>query len=322
MKSLFLCLILNTLIVDSPATDLPPIQHRFLAVDESRSQLLYVDQKNPMQDWTLKLPVKSRDYQLIGHHQILLSGNDGYYVYDLQTRGLVKELHNATFAGTAAVRRLPNGNTVIGCNGPNQKGIRFYELGPDDRLIKTAEFPQLNHMRLMRLSSKGSLLFGAGSDVSAAADLVIEADLSGKILAQFNLPPPAKHVYQVLQLANGNLLAAGGYGHYLAEIDPSGAIVPRKASQELPPEIQPHFWAGFQILKNGNLLQCNWTGHGPQDSIKGAQLVEFNPAGNVVWSWHDPQRAGSIHGVIVLDDLNPEVLNDDRSGILQPLANR
>ena len=63
---------------------------------------------------------------------------------------------------------------------------------------------------------------------------------------------------------------------------------------------------------------CNWTGHDPQDSNKGVQIVQYSQAGQLVWKWHDPARAGSINGVLVLEDLDPAVLNDDSPSVLQP----
>ena len=311
MKSTLACLFLTASALFAKAEADSVIKHRFLAVDESRGQLVFVDQQNPSQNWAIKLPVKARDSQLIGNHQVLLSGNDGYYIYDLNTRALVKELHDPKYKDSASVRRLANGHTFIACN---HGGITVYELGADDTLISTASFPTLSTLRLMRFSPSKTLLMGAN------ANLAVEADMTGKILNQFPLPAPAKHVYQVLRLANGNLLASGGYGHFLAEIDPSGKVTKRNDGAGASPEINPHFWSNFQILKNGHIVQCNWTGHGAQDSSKGAQLVEFDAAGKVVWSWHDAQLAGTIHGVIILDDLNPEVLNDDLSGILEAVA--
>ena len=290
------------------AADPTPVRHRFLAVDESRGQLLLVNQRDPSQNWTLKLPMKCRDYQLIGSNQILLSGSDGYYVYDLGSRALVKELHDQRFAGAASVRRTANGHTFIGCN---QGGLTFFELGPDDALLQMARFPELNTLRLMRLSPTGTMLFGAN------ADQVVEAEISGKILARFKVPG-AKHVYQALRLENGNVLAAAGYGHFLAEIDPQGKMVRKIEGPALPPGNSYHFFSGYQILKNGNIVQCNWTGHGAQDSSKGAQLVEIDPAGKLAWSWHDAALAGTVHGILLLDDLDPARLNDDSNGVLGP----
>ncbi len=289
------------------AAKVSAVDHRFLAVDESRAQLHLVDQRNPNQSWTLKLPERCRDYQLIGNHELLLSSTTGYYVYNLTNRALVKQLHDPRFEGAASVRRLADGRTLLGCN---QNGITLFELGPDDALLRTAKFPELNTLRLMRRSPAGTLFFGANGN------LVIEADLTGKTLARFTLPEPAKHIYQILRLPNGNLLAAAGYGHYLAEIDPAGKIVKRIDGASLPPETHPNFWCGYQVLKNGNTVLCNWTGHDAGDSTKAPQIIEFDSTGRLVWSWHNPTLAGTIHGVVVLDDLDPTVLNDDSSGTL------
>jgi hypothetical protein len=40
------------------------IKHRFLALDESRFQILYVDPSDPSKNWTIKVP-GSRDMQLV-----------------------------------------------------------------------------------------------------------------------------------------------------------------------------------------------------------------------------------------------------------------
>lgn len=289
------------------AAEARAIEHRFLAIDESRGQLHLVDQRNTNQGWTLKLPERCRDYQLIGNNEILLSSTTGYYVYNLTTRALVKQMHEQRYDGASSVRRLADGRTLLGCN---QNGITVFELGPDDALLRTAKFPELNTLRLMRLSPTGTLLFGANGN------LVIEASLTGKVLARFTLPEPAKHIYQVLRLPNGHLLAAAGYGHYLAEIDAAGNIVKHIAGSSQPPETNPDFWCGYQVLKNHNIVMCNWTGHDPSDSTKAPQIIEFDRTGKLLWSWHDPILAGTLHGVVILDDLDTAVLNDDSSGTL------
>ncbi|MCX6923019.1 MAG: hypothetical protein NT154_07400, partial [Verrucomicrobia bacterium] len=51
--------------------------------------------------------------------------------------------------------------------------------------------------------------------------------------------------------------------------------------------------------------------HDPNDSSKAPQLIEFDSAGKLVWSWHNPTLAGTIHGVLVLDELDTTTLNED-----------
>ena len=54
-------------------------------------------------------------------------------------------------------------------------------------------------------------------------------------------------------------------------------------------------------MANGHVYQCNWTGHGTNDSEKGWQVVEFDPDGNSIWHLYDPDRFGSISGIVVLE---------------------
>lgn len=284
------------------------IRHRFLAVDESRHQLVHVDQNDPSQDWTIQLPVKHRDVQLVGAGRVMLSSQDGYREFRLSDRKLLKEVRG--FSGTTvAARRLPDGRTLLACN---DCGVTVYELGADDKPLRTARF-DVAQTRLVRLTPEGTLLFGC-------KEQVFEGDLDGKILKRFSLPA-GSWVYQALRRPDGHLLVAAGYTAAFHELDPEGKILRTLGARDTAEgkSIGLHFFAGFQMLPNGNLVVSNWTGHAPRDSEKGVQLVEYSPSGKLVWQWHDPQRAGSIDGVIVLDQLDPDRLQDDAAGVLGPV---
>lgn len=283
-------------------------RHRFLAVDESRSQLLWVNQQDPAQDWAMALPERYRDYQLVGSNRIMLSTSAGFREYDLKTRQLAREVKNPAFANIASARRRPDGSTVL---GGNQDGLTFYELGPDEKILRKAGFPQLNTLRLLRLSPRGTLLFGANENRA------IEATLDGKVLREVTLPG-AKHIYQVLEKPDGSWLVATGYGGSIVEVDREGRIRRTIGGAPAPEGLWLNFFCGFQVLKNGNLVVCNWTGHDAKDSTKAPQLLEYAPDGRLAWRWHNAERAGSLHGVIVLDELDPSVLNDDVSAVLGP----
>lgn len=284
------------------------IKHRFLGIVESRPQIVYVDQIDPAKSWELKTPLKCRDYQLIGRNQLMLNAADGYLVYDLATRTLVKEFHDKALGNVFSVRRTADGRTLVGMN---KGGITITELGPDDRIRRTAVFKELSNLRLMRLTAAGTLLMGCN-------DQVVEVDLDGKVIAKLPIPG-AKHIYQVLRKPDNHLLVAGGYGHFIAECDATGKELKRVGGDKGPAGVNYNFWAGFQMLKNGNTVVANWTGHGADDSAKGHQAVELNAQGEMVWSWHDPKLAGTFHGIIVLDDLDPNLLNDDCTGVLGPV---
>jgi hypothetical protein len=94
------------------------------------------------------------------------------------------------------------------------------------------------------------------------------------------------------------------------------------ALKDPPKGAGPLFFAGFQLLKNGNLVGCNWTGHGPKDSAKGWQLLEFAPDGSLVWHYHNPERAGTLINIAILDHLDQNLLLDDSSGELKAVPGK
>ncbi|MBM4078185.1 MAG: hypothetical protein FJ272_08450 [Planctomycetes bacterium] len=295
-------------LLSPPAQAEDAIKHRFLAVDESRSKLHYVDQFDPAKDWTMQLPGHYRDIQLVGGNRVLLSTGNGYREYDLGTREMVKEVADARFNGTFAARRIANGHTVICC----ERGKKLVELDAEDKVLREAAFPTFDHTRLARLTSAGTVLMGSVANKAA------EVSLDGKVLRELEVPDAA-YVYQAVRMPSGNLLVATGYKCTLEEYDGSGQCVWKAGGKPAPQGLFYFFFAGMQVLKNGDIVVSNWTGHGADDSRKGVQLIQFNRQGQVVWKWHAPERAGTLHGVIVLDDLDTNVLNDDGDGVLGPV---
>jgi hypothetical protein len=311
-------LILGTLLagvlsVSTSATE--PIKHRLLLNDESRFQLLYVDEANPENNWVIKTGEKIgagadvRDLQLIGRHRLLTvpTATGGFREYDLTTRKLVREvINNPRYRASMTAVRMPDGRTVLGCN---QEHVRLFVLDVEGREINALDFPAFKFIRLMRRTSRDTFLFGTNTDH------VVEVDLKGNVLRDVQVPG-INSPYEVLELPNGNLLSSAGYAGFLVEIDRDGKVA-KTYGGNLPENLQFHYVSQFQVLKNGNIVAANWAGHGPNDSEKGPQLVEFDKAGNVVWTWHDPKLAGSLHGVIVLDDgIDTNKFYDESRGIL------
>jgi hypothetical protein len=282
------------------------VRHRFLAVDESRDKLHFVDQVDPSKDWTLDLPSKHRDLQLVGQNHVLLTWPEGYSEFSLSDRKMTKQVKG--FPGATSVRRLSDGRTILACN---RDGVTFFDLDPQDKPLRKVSFPAKT-TRLFRLTPQGTLLFGCANEV-------YEGSWDGKF-TKITLKPGV-WVYQAVRLPNGHLLAAGGYDPAMYEVDGQGGVVKSIAGKQTAEgaSLGYHFFGGFQLLPSGDLVISNWTGHAPKDSDKGVQIVQYNPAGQLVWKWHDPARAGSINGIIVLDNLDPELLHDDAASVLGPV---
>ncbi|MDR2755856.1 MAG: hypothetical protein LBC20_09135 [Planctomycetaceae bacterium] len=282
-----------------------PVRHKMLLLDESRSQLLYVDQTNSDKNWKLDIENgPAWGIQLIGNNQILVAmpKKGGFREYDLTTRKVVRECFDPVrYAGTMSAVRFPDGRTILGCD---RGFVRIFLLDGDGHETAAWEFPAMKIIRQIRRTTRNTLLFGSNSD------WCYEVSLEGKIVRELQLLG-TKHNYQVTELPNGNWLIAGGYGCFLAEVDRENQVIQRWGGQPFPDGLHYIFMSQFQTLKDGHLVVATWTGHGANDSEKGQQVVEFDSTGHVVWTWHNPQLAGSIHGVIILDDLDTNKFYDD-----------
>ena len=277
-------------------TSAASIRHRLLMLDESRSQLIHVDEFDPGKNWTVKIEGgPAWGIQLLDGTRALVAipKKGGFREYDLKTRQAVREKFDAKrYSGAVGALRLANGQTVLGCEG---RSVRIFLFDAQDAEVAVWNFPKVKSLRQIRQTSRGTLLFGSNSD------RVFEISMEGKILREVQVPG-AKYNYQVSELPNGNWLTAAGYGGFLAEVDKEGKVVRRWGGRPEPQGLRYIFMSQFQVLGNGNILVATWTGHGHRDSDKGQQLVEFTPEGQVVWKWHDRRLAGSIHSVVVLDE--------------------
>lgn len=285
------------------------IKHRFLATDESGDQILYVDQVTPNNSWKISAKGKPRDLQLIGKNRVLISHLKGYYEIDIKTGEILKDVNN--FGGIMTARRTPDGKTYL---GNNVNGITIHVLNKNDKEEKVINIENHSGLRLMRFTSKGTILMGANKKT-------IEIDMSGNILKETDVTG-AKHIYKVIKPSKTTTLLSAGYGGFIATLDKDGNITNKVGQKAKEAGKTLGFFADFQLLQNGNIIVTNWHGHKRDDSKKGDQILEFDKKGDLVWSWHDPELAGCIHGIIVLDKIKTQYLHTEKYGKMLPLKKK
>ena len=264
------------------------IKHAFLATDESRKQLLYVDEFNPANDWTQTIG-NNRDIQIVSDTNFIISYPKGYKEFEIKT-GKLLETVTAGKRIASAIRDARGHTFVAGPNG-------VWELDTQDALVKQIKIKAGKFFRLLRFSNSGTFLYSCG------ITHVCEADKSGKELKRIDLQPISPNAakpYFFMQLASGNYLVSTGYGASLLELNPQGELIKSLGGHDLDKGGIFNFFGGIQQLDGGHTLVANWTGHKPEDSHKAPQVVELDAQGQVVWQWHDAERAGSIHGIAVL----------------------
>lgn len=296
------------LLVTSPGE----AQKRLLILDEGRKNLVMTDEASPASGWTLNLG-PSRGMQLIGNNRVLVSTPAGYKEVELGKGEVLLTVERWT--GIEDARRLPNGHVMLGANA----GGKITLIEVDQNLLEirrtTLNVPISKGMRQMRIGKDGNFYI-------AADDQVHVADAQGRLLRSLPVPQGSGS-YKAVRADDGTLWASSGYGGTLVRMTETGSLLMTYAipqEHRSPIESEPNFASDFQIRENGNVLLSVWHGHSDGAGGHGKSLIEFNPQGEVVWTWEGAPAVSSIHGAIDLAGLDTEILNDERSGPMGPLA--
>ncbi len=285
------------------------IKHRFLAGDEAGHRIVFIDENNPANDWEISTENKGRawDMQLIGNDQVSVSFPNGYHILDLNKKDWIKTVPIKDAQGVWSVLENKNGEkSAIGFS----KNLYVATLDESNNVTKKGDVPKAKMMRLGRLTSDGNA-------VAAPGDEVIEWNANGEIIKRFDIPYKIERekglmAFMGLEDKDGNYWAATGYGAVTVKTDSNGNLLKVFGKDQ-----KLHFTAGFQLMPNGNLVQCNWSGHTPAKASAGVQIVEFNPDGEVVWEYSNPKKLSCPVTVIVLDNLNTKMAASDQCGVLK-----
>ncbi len=278
------------------------IQHEFIASDESGHQLIYVNEKTGKR-WATPMPRLSRDLQLIGDGKVLHTTLEGFREFKIADGTMTREVTIPGAKNIFTCFRFVDGRTML-IERTSGKG---YFVGKNDKVISTFCIGK-NDLRLARPTRRGTLLVGGYGAVK-------EMTLHGQVLREYKWPNKSDkkaHFFKVLEMPNGNWASSMGFRPEIAEITPKGKIISRIGYKpKLTAGQNTFFYADWQRLDNGNTVACNWLGHKKEDSKKGPQLLEFDAAGKLVWTWNNPKFNGSIHTVIVLDGLDTSKIHSD-----------
>lgn len=267
----------------------PDVQHRFLGTDGETSKLIYVDQANAGDDWTVETPKGPRDIRLVGEKTVLISHRGGAAEYDLETGKQTWIVSG--YKDVQAALRLASGNTLLA--GLTEKGITLHEVDRDGKEVSRVVVEGRRPVKNMQRLPNGNFLMTCGDPSKKCA---IEADPTGKVVWEAPLPGPSDDIDR---LDDGTTVAPTGSGGRALYMDKSGKVVAARGGKDVHPDLQIHWFASTQTLKNGNLVVANWLGHKP--GLTGPHAIEFDASNKAVWSWSDPKRVQTLHNVLVLE---------------------
>ncbi len=298
---------------------IPQMTHRLLLADEGNGKVHYINLNNPAEKWSATCA--NRDMQLIGNDRLMVSdnGGTGYSELDVSTGTIIRHVGVAGVSnGVNSAFRLSTGEIYCARDGSPAKILKIDSTG---KIMSSITLSLDATVRICRPTSKGSFIIGG-----KVAGMMYEFDSTGNKIWECNA---GGEPYMALRLSNGTTLISNGYGGQMVLADKQGKVVKKFPTTEDKKKdslfwkaANPNFFAGFQILHNGNIVVSNWQGHGAGNGASGFQLIEIDSAllKAVAYWKQNPSLISSLHGLIVLDSLDTKLLNSDCNGILQPLS--
>lgn len=124
---------------------------------------------------------------------------------------------------------------------------------------------------------------------------VVELDGDGKVLRE--IPAPGD-VHEVLALPEQHLLITCGDGHKVVEVDAASKVVWELNENDIPGN-PLRLMAGCQVLPNGNIVFCNYLGHGFIG--KQPMIFEITRDKKLVWEFADHAHFKTINQVQMLE---------------------
>ncbi len=161
-------------------------------------------------------------------------------------------------------QRMADGNTLVGAT---QQG-KLLIVNPAGEVVKAVEIKNAkaghSSMRNVRALADGHFLVAEESARAAR-----EYDADGRVVREFKTSYPT---YSAVRLPSGHTVTCGKTG--ITEFDAAGKVVWELSHTEVP-ELGIRWFAGLQVLPNGNLFICNAGGKVP--------FAEISKDKKVVW---------------------------------------
>jgi len=276
---------------------------KLVLADESRAKLHYYDTSDPAKCFAIPAVKPVWDLKQVGKQKFRTVGGGGFQIFDLEQRKVVDTFKHPKLNGVSAMCDLKDGGFVASVNLGRYPGnqVDFVRFNAKREYVATYSSKALFNIRTMELDSDGETLLASWQNGCMRLKLV-DADHSVKVLSDYR-QPHGKNAFDYKRALNGkDYLFSGGYHGGVMRITSEGKTLSTwfMPKTKDPKQVE-RFYAQLQEMKDGSVYVAHWTGHGAKDSYTGWQVVQFAQDGSLRWGLHDPDRLGSVSGVIVLD---------------------
>jgi hypothetical protein len=306
-----------------------PWQHTMLLADEGGNKVYYINPDDATKNWTVSV-TENRSMQLVGLNRVLVSTLTGFVELDLGNRGSIVRTYVLPVSGgtVESAFRMASGVTwVIGSGIMGRPGIVLARISANNSAVldtfsvkDSSGAVCSGNSRYTQISRRGTFYCGTNSGV------VWEVDTTGTFIGR--IPGTLigyDHGYQATDWGPDSVVVSNGGLKQIFILERTGQSLAVSnqisGSSQAGDTVKPNFFGGFQILLNGNIVATNWEGHSPADRSAGIPVLEYDKNSNLISCWRQSESMPlSIHGILVLDGLNTNLLHDSRNGPLMPVG--
>ncbi|MDC7236113.1 MAG: hypothetical protein PQJ58_23020 [Spirochaetales bacterium] len=269
-------------------------EYEFLGIDEGKQNLFRGDTGSGKIHWTKSLSSypTARALQRLDEGRVLMGYEKGYCVVDIKTGDIVHDCPR--WDNISSAFRDEEGYTLLtGTDLEGMIGVCVITLDQNDRIVHKA-VQKGDYVRLMTVMDRNAYMLSTNDHITLCDR---ELNTLNSFSAEGFL-----HAWQSRKMSDGALLVSAGYGAFMAKFTAEGKLLETFGrAGDLPPEIQPYFYAAFDFTDQGHILLANWQGHGPDNGHKGRQLLLFDSDGKYLDSWSFPDEISSFQGLLILD---------------------
>ena len=273
-----------------PSVDPGPVKHHVMAIEYPGRLVEIADTGQKL--WEHQTPSLTVMFNVLPNGNVFYPhGGDKRGAQEVDKQHQVVWSYTSTAAELLGGERLSNGNSLLGEGGP-PKALELDSAKAVVRAInvtttEAAAHGQIRHVH--RLASGNVLMALEGEGVAR------EIDAAGKTVWEYKGVP---RIHEAIRLPSGNTLIGGGDAKRVIEVTPAGQVAWEFGATDAP-ELGIAFIASVQVLKNGDLLVCNWLGANGGNGVHAFQVTR---AKKVVWKLDDHQLLKSATTVTALDD--------------------
>lgn len=249
-------------------------RYPFICTDTGTQKLIEFDKDGNIV-WEFFIGSYSFDMHLLKDNTILYChyGNGQSGVSIIDRNGNIIFDYNKTEREVFSCQPLENGNILVG----ELREKRIIEINRQGNIVK--EIPVFYDkddlhevMRSVRKSKDGNYFA-----VQPGLCKIIKYSESGKILWEADTLP---YTYGIVEKDNGNIVYTCQTA--LVEIDNNGKEIWKLTVDDVP-EMGIKWLLGLSLSDNGNIIVCNWLGHGFEK--QGVPLFEISHDKKVVWAF-------------------------------------